>query len=161
MDIRQAGSSFVLRPGVGALYYANEPYELRCDVKSRQFWIELPREAFDRRFDSGRPPLLKHLDLGPRPWPYRRSNFAPPWPPRAAISTRPEGEARRAVHGHPGAGAERRTRRQPADEQSVQRARLRSVKAYIEANLGDPNLSLTTIARRMAFRCAISIICSG
>ncbi len=38
--------------------------------------------------------------------------------------------------------------RQPADEQSVQRARLRSVKAYIESNLGDPNLSLATIAKQ-------------
>ena len=38
--------------------------------------------------------------------------------------------------------------RQPADEKCVQRARLRSVKAYIEANLCDPNLSLATIAKR-------------
>ena len=29
----------------------------------------------------------------------------------------------------------------------MQQARLRSVKAYIEANLSDPNLSLTTIAK--------------
>jgi len=38
--------------------------------------------------------------------------------------------------------------RQPADETSVQLARLRSVKAYIESNLGDSNLSLATIARQ-------------
>jgi hypothetical protein len=63
VSILQAGSSFILRPGVGGLYHANQPYELRCDVKSRQFWIELPRQAFDTRFDSGRPPLLAHLDL--------------------------------------------------------------------------------------------------
>ena len=38
--------------------------------------------------------------------------------------------------------------RQSADESSVQCARLRSVKAYMEANLGDPNLSLTAIAKK-------------
>ena len=63
LEILQAGSSFVLRPGVGGLYYANQPYELRCDVKSRQFWIELPRQAFDNRFDSGRPPLLTPISI--------------------------------------------------------------------------------------------------
>ena len=63
VDIRQAGASFVLRPGRGSLYYANEPYELHCAVKSRQFWIELDRSAFDGRFEGGRPPMLKHFDL--------------------------------------------------------------------------------------------------
>ena len=38
--------------------------------------------------------------------------------------------------------------RQPADERSVQRARLRSVKAYIDARLSDPNLSLAAIAKK-------------
>ena len=38
--------------------------------------------------------------------------------------------------------------RQSTDEQCIQRVRLRSVKSYIEANLGDPNLSLTMIARK-------------
>ena len=45
-----------------------------------------------------------------------------------------------ALHGEPG--------RQPADERSVQLARLGSIKAYIESNLGDPNLSLATIAKQ-------------
>jgi len=58
LGIHQAGSSLLLRPGIGGLYYANEPYELRCDTSSRQFWVEIPREAFDRRFESRRPPLL-------------------------------------------------------------------------------------------------------
>jgi AraC-binding-like domain len=63
VDIRQSGTSFVLRPGRGSLYHANEPYELHSEIESRQFWIELPRAAFDRRFDSGRPRQLKNFDL--------------------------------------------------------------------------------------------------
>jgi transcriptional regulator GlxA family with amidase domain len=39
--------------------------------------------------------------------------------------------------------------RQPADDdRSVQRARLRSVQAYMEAHLSDPSLSLSAIARK-------------
>ena len=56
VNISQAGASFPLRKGIGSLYYANDPYSLRCYVKSRQFWVELPRDAFDRRFDFGDPP---------------------------------------------------------------------------------------------------------
>jgi transcriptional regulator GlxA family with amidase domain len=37
--------------------------------------------------------------------------------------------------------------RQPTAERSVQAARLSSIKAYIEAHLGDPNLSPAAIAR--------------
>ena len=45
-----------------------------------------------------------------------------------------------ALRGEPG--------RQPADEKSIHLARLGSIKAYIESNLGDPNLSLATIAKQ-------------
>ena len=44
-----------------------------------------------------------------------------------------------ALTGEPG--------RQPVHEKSVQKARLRSVKAYIDAHLSDPDLSLSDIAR--------------
>jgi AraC-like DNA-binding protein len=147
VNILQAGSSFLLRPGVGGLYYANEPYELRCDVKSRQFWIELPRQAFDSRFESGRAPRLAHFDLcaGLGRIAY---DFC------SALAIEGEGldaQSRAklgdqfmdllalAISAEPG--------RQPAAEKSVQRARLQSVKAYIDAHLGDPNLSLSSVAK--------------
>ncbi len=147
VDIRQAGTSFVLRPGRGSLYYANEPYELQCNVRSRQFWIELPRAAFDRRFDSGRPPMLKNFDVT-RGLGRIAAEFC------GTLATEGCGldETSKSKLGEQfmdlvalalSAGPDR----QSAEEQSVQHARLRSVKVYIEANLEDPNLSLTTIAR--------------
>jgi len=148
VDIRQAGSSFLLGRGIGALYYANEPYSLRCHVKSRQFWVELPRQSFDRRFDSGRPPLLTHINLG-----RGLGRIAAEFCATLAEEGADVDEASReqlgeqfmdvlalALTGEPD--------KQPADENSVQRARLRSVKAYIEANLSDPNLSLAMIAKQ-------------
>jgi AraC-like DNA-binding protein len=147
LNICQADSSFLLRPGIGSVYYANEPYELQCDLRSRQFWIELPRQAFDSRFDSGRPPLLAHFDLsrglgriavefcavlaaeGAELDPQSRAKLGEQFMDILAL----------ALSGEPG--------RQPADEKSVQETRLRSVKAYIDAHLSDPDLSLTAIAK--------------
>jgi AraC-like DNA-binding protein len=148
VNILQAGSSFVLRPGVGAIYYANQPYQLRCDVKSRQFWIELPRKAFDNRFDSGRPPLLAHLDLS-RGLGRIAMEFC------SALASEGAGLAPqvRAKLGEQfmdllALAAANDPGRQPAAETSVQRARLRSVQAYIDTHLIDPNLSLAVIAKK-------------
>ncbi|RBP17286.1 AraC family transcriptional regulator [Roseiarcus fermentans] len=148
INIDQAGLSFPIRTGIGTLYYANEPYSLRCYVKSRQFWAELPREAFDRRFDSGRPPLLTSVDLT-RGLGRIAAEFCSSL---AQENAHVDGASRErlgeqlmdilalALHGEPG--------RQSADEKSVQLARLGSIKAYIEANLGDPSLSPAIIAKQ-------------
>jgi len=147
VDIRQAGSSFVLRPGRGSLYYANEPYELHCNVRSRQFWIELPRAAFERRFDSGRPPMLKNFDLT-----RGLGRIAAEFCATLATESGRLDETSRSKLGEQfmdliALALNSEPDRQAADDQSVQHTRLRSIKAYIEENLGDPNLSLTTIAR--------------
>ena len=145
VDIRQSGASFVLRPGRGSLCYANEPYELHSHAKSRQFWIELPRAAFDRRFDSGHPPQLKNFDLT-RGLGRIAAEFCAASPPSGGLD-----EASRSKLGEQfmdvlALALNSEPDRQSTEDQSVQRARLRSVKSYMEANLGDPNLSLTAIA---------------
>jgi AraC-like DNA-binding protein len=147
VDIRQSGASFVLRPGRGSLYYANEPYELHSNAKSRQFWIELPRAAFDLRFDAGRPPQLKNFDLT-----RGLGRIAAEFCATLAAESGGLDEASRSKLGEQfmdvlALALSSEPDRQSTDDQGVQRARLRSVKSYIEANLGDPNLSLTTIAR--------------
>ena len=147
LTICQGGSSFLLRPGIGSVYYANEPYELHCSVMSRQLWIELPRRAFDNRFESGRPPLLANLDLS-RGLGRIASEFCRVL---AAEGADLDSQSRdklgeqfmdifaMALSGEPS--------RQPADDKSLQKARLRSVKAYIDAHLSEPDLSLSDIAR--------------
>jgi hypothetical protein len=52
VNIRHAASSMTMHAGVGALYCASEPYALRCDIKLRSFWAELPRQAFASRFND-------------------------------------------------------------------------------------------------------------
>ena len=146
LTICQAGSSFRLRPGVGTVYYANEPYELHCSIMTRQFWIELPRQAFDSRFDSGRPPLFANLDLS-RGLGRIAAEFCTVLAAEEAHLD-PQSKAKlgeefmdilaMALTREPG--------RQPVHEKSVQKARLRSVTAYIDAHLSEPDLSLSAIA---------------
>lgn len=146
VDIRQARGSSVLRPGMGSLYYANEPYELRCDVKSRQFWIELPRRAFDTRFESGRPPLLTHFSLSHGLGRIVADFCATLAAEGENIDAKPREKLGEQLMDLLALTLVAEPERQSADEDSVQRARLRSVQAYMEANLGDPNLSLSTVA---------------
>jgi AraC-like DNA-binding protein len=146
-EILQGGSSVELRPGIGGLYYANEPYVLRSNVKTRQFWIELPREAFNRRFESGRPPLLKPIHLGQglgRIAAEFCSSLASEGAGLDAHTRARLGEQfmdifAMAISGRPG--------HEPEADAGVQQARLRSVKAYIDAHLSDANLSLAAIAK--------------
>jgi AraC-like DNA-binding protein len=148
VDIRQAGSSFIIRPGMGSLYYANEPYELQCDVKSRQFWIELPRENFNRRFDSGRPPLLTHFSLN-RGLGRIAAEFCVALATEVDnVETPAQDKLGEQLMDLLALALTAEPDRQCAYEESVKSLRLRSVKAYMEANLADPNLSLATIARQ-------------
>ena len=147
VTIFQAGSSFSLRPGEAALYYANAPYELRSLVKSRQFWIELPRRIFDGRFDGRRPPLLTninlHRGLGRVAFEFCKT-LAEEGANIDEDSREQLGEQFMDILALTLSGG---PDRQACDEKSVQRARLKSVKAYIELNLTDPNLSLDLIAK--------------
>ena len=108
LTICQAGSSFLLRPGIGTVYYANEPYELHCNVMARQFWIELPRHAFDSRFDSGRQPLFANLDLS-RGLGRVAVEFCTVLAAEGA-NIDPQSKAKLGVHGHPRRGFDWRTR---------------------------------------------------
>jgi AraC-like DNA-binding protein len=148
VKIRQASSSITMHPGLGALYCASEPYELRCDIKLRSFWAELPRQAFANRFQSKSPPLMARVDLrhglgriavelcgamaleGPDLDPKSRAELGEHFMDILAL----------AMSAEPG--------RQPAADISVRRARLRSVKTYIDAHLSDPHLSLSKIAEK-------------
>ena len=148
INIRQANSSMTMHAGVGALFNANEPYELRCDTKLRSFWVELPRQAFASRFDSERPPLIAHLNLsrglgriavefcsalaleGASLDPQSRTKLGEQFMDILALAISAEPD------------------RRPPTEMCMQRGRLLLVKNYIDAHLSDPNLSLDEIAKK-------------
>jgi AraC-like DNA-binding protein len=146
--IRQADSSMIMHAGVGALFCASEPYELRCDAKLRSFWVELPRQAFSNRFDAEHSPLITQLNLS-RGLGRIAVEFCAALaleganldaPSRANLGEQFMDILALALSAEPG--------RQSTAEMSVRRVRLRSVKSYIDANMSDPDLSLSKIAKK-------------
>lgn len=146
--VRQAGSLFTINAGKGAMLFANEPYNLSSPVKHRSFWVELPRQAFASRFVTAAPPLVSSFSLAGG-----LGRIAVEF--CTALAT--EGSALEAEYRAKlgeqfmdllALAVSAEPERQTADEENVRRARLRSVMAYIDTHLGDPNLSLAVIARR-------------
>ena len=148
INVRQAKSSMTMHAGVGALFNANEPYELRCDTKLRSFWVELPRQAFASRFALERPPLTARLNLS-----RGLGRIAVEFCSALALegaNLDPQSRARLgeqfmdilalAISSEP----DRRT----STEACVQSGRLLLVKNYIDEHLGDPDMSLADIAKR-------------
>lgn len=147
VNIRQGGSSITMHAGAGAIYYASEPYELRCNAKQRSFWIELPRQAFADHFDSGRSSIFTQFNLS-RGLGRIAVEFC------AALAAEcdsldPQSRARLgeqimdiialAISAEPD--------RQTTAERCVQQIRLQSVKRFIDAHLSDLDLSLEKIAK--------------
>jgi AraC-like DNA-binding protein len=148
VNIRHAASSMTMHAGVGALYCASEPYALRCDIKLRSFWAELPRQAFASRFDSEAPPLIARLNLS-----RGLGRIAVEFCAAMALEGDELDAQSRAKLGEQfmdivalAIGAD--PDRQSEAEISVRRARLRSVKTYIDEHLTDPRLSLRKIAEK-------------
>ena len=71
VNILQAGSSFVLRPGFGGITTPTSLTNFAATSIRVNIWIELPRQAFDSRFDSGRAAAARAFRSQPRPRPYR------------------------------------------------------------------------------------------
>jgi AraC-like DNA-binding protein len=148
VTVHQASSSLTMHPGVGALYCASEPYQLRCDVKLRSFWAELPRQAFASRFDSEAPPLMARLDLSRGLGRIAVEFCATLAQEGAQLDLQPRAELGEQFMDLLALAISADSGRQAAADVSVRRARLRSVKSYIDAHLSDPHLSLAKIAEK-------------
>jgi AraC-like DNA-binding protein len=147
VNIRQADYSLTMNAGVGVLFCASEPYELRCDTRLRSFWIELPRETFARRFDSAHPPLVAQVNLSRGLGRIAAEFCAALAVEGASLDSRTRAELGEQFMDILALAIKSEPDRQPAAEICVRRARLRSVTNYIDAHLSDSNLSLAKIAK--------------
>ena len=150
----QSGSVNVLQRGAthssncarGALFSASEQYELQCIGEGRAFYLEIPSDALAARFPKGIVPVSaainSTLGLG-----RIATEFC------AALATESDNvkDDLRAGLGTQLIDIVALTlmaaeNEIPAMEGSVQQARLRSVQAWIEAHLSEPDLTLERIA---------------
>jgi len=147
MNVLQAGRTLVSNAGVGAIFSATESYDLECIGEIRSFYLELPQREFADRFPQERIPVAATIGAG-RGLGRIAAEFCSML---ASEGSTLDAEVRArlgdelmdvvALALDSGQGDE------PAADHAVQHARLRSVKAWIEDHLTDPDLSLEKIAQ--------------
>ncbi|MDD1679318.1 MAG: helix-turn-helix domain-containing protein [Methanomicrobiales archaeon] len=143
----QRDASFTMHTGAAGLFYASEPYDLRGKAPVRAFWMEIPQHLLASRFSSGRAPVntLLNVERG-------LGRIAAEFCTTLAAESALLNDDARAKLGDEfldilAAAVDAGFDREPAGEKTVRKARLRSVKAYIDAHLREPDLTLESIAR--------------
>jgi AraC-like DNA-binding protein len=147
IDVLQATSEVATNAGIGALFCASEPYDLEGHGKIRSYYLELPRQAFAARFAKDRVPLVATMSTG-RGLGRIAVEFC------AALATQASAldEAARAKLGDElmdvlALAFDSAQGDEPLSGEVVRKARVRSVKAWIEQHLDDPGLSPEAIAK--------------
>jgi AraC-like DNA-binding protein len=147
MNILQAGKTLVSNAGVGAIFSATEPYDLECIGEIRSFYLELPHKEFAARFPNERIPLTATIGtsrgLGRIAAEFCSTLASESSTLEAAVRARLGDELMDVVALALDAGLGD----EPLADHALQQARLRSVKAWIEDHLIDPDLSLEKIAK--------------
>jgi AraC-like DNA-binding protein len=143
----QRDASFTMHTGAAGLFYASEPYDLRGKAPVRAFWMEIPQHLLASRFSSGRAPVntLLNVERG-------LGRIAAEFCTALAAESALLDDDARAKLGDEfldilAAAIDAGLDREPTGEKAVRKARLRSVKAYIDAHLREPDLTLESIAR--------------
>ena len=147
VNILQAGQTLLSHPGVGAIFSASEAYDLECVGRVRSLYLEIPRKEFSSRFNESGIPVAATIATG-RGLGRIAAEFC-------------------AMLASEGSSLEETVRTRLGDElmdvlalaldmgdkddfsedATAQKARLRSVKAWIEEHLADPDLSLEKITK--------------
>ena len=147
INVLQAGQSLLTNPGVGAIFSASEAYDLECMGKVRSLYLEIPRAEFASRFNASKIPVAMTMATG-----RGLGRIAAEFCATLASEGSPLDEAVRARLGDElmdvlALALDMGDRDELSEDATAQKARLRSVKAWIEEHLIDPDLSLERIAK--------------
>jgi AraC-like DNA-binding protein len=147
INVLQSGASFLTTAGLGALFCASEPYDLECMGKVRSYYLEIPRQAFGSRFPDGQAPLAATMSTG-RGLGRIAVEFCSTLASQgAALEAGTRARLGEELMDILALAFDSAHRDEPMTEQVVRKARLRSVKAWIEDHLCDPALSPEMIAK--------------
>jgi AraC-like DNA-binding protein len=147
ISVEQSGRSLLSNSASAAVFCATERYTLQCQGKVRAYYVEVPRDAFEQRFSSGRAPVIASIGAN-----FGMGRIATEFCSNVAANAESLDEAMRAKIGEElidvlalalECGPERHT----LGESAARHARLLSIKAWIEEHLSDPALTLEKVAR--------------
>lgn len=147
INVIQAGQTLHSNAGMSTIFSASEAYDLECIGKVRSLYLEIPRTEFAERFSDGRLPIITTLTtsrgLGRIAAEFCTTLAQEGAPLDETARTRLGGELMDVL----ALALDMGDRDEFSEDASAQRARLRSVKAWIEAHLTDADLSLERIAK--------------
>lgn len=146
LSVLQHGTTHRSNAARGAIFCATEQYELQCHGDVRSFYLEIPRDDFAQRFPRERIPVSASLNttqgLGRIATEFCATLAAEGSklqdPIRAGLGNQLMDILAFTLLSSEGD--------MPAAEGSVKKARLMSVQRWIEGHIGNPDLSLETIA---------------
>ena len=146
LSVLQQGSTHRSNAARGAIFCATEQYELQCHGDVRSFYLEIPRDDFAQRFPRERIPLSASLNTT-----QGLGRIATEFCATLATEGSKLQDPIRAGLGNQLMDILAFTLLSsegdmPTAEGSVKRARLMSVQRWIEDHIGNPDLSLETIA---------------
>lgn len=147
INVLQAGRTLVTNPATAAIFSASEAYDLECVGRVRSLYLEIPRAEFAARFPKDRVPLVTTMGAS-----RGLGRIAAEFCTTLATQGSTLDEAVRARLGEElmdvlALALDLGERDEPSTDHAVQQARLRSVKAWIDDHLADPDLSLETVAK--------------
>jgi len=147
INVLQSGSTLSTNAGTGALFCASEPYDLQCLGKIRSYYLEMPREVFASRFAKDRIPVSATLSTG-----RGLGRIAVEFCSMLASQGASLDGSVRARLGEElmdvlALAFDSAQDDEPLSDHSLQKARLRSVKAWLEDHLCDPALTVEAIAK--------------
>jgi AraC-like DNA-binding protein len=147
INILQSGQSLLSNASIGAIFSASEAYDLECVGKVRSLYLEIPRKEFAERFRKDRIPVARTMATG-RGLGRIASEFCSMLALEGATLDAPArtrlGDELMDVLA---LALEMGEQDDLTADRTVQQVRLRTVKAWIEEHLEDPDLSLEKVAK--------------
>jgi AraC-like DNA-binding protein len=147
INVLQDGATLPTNAGLGALFCASEPYVLQCLGKVRSYYLELPRKEFASRFGKDRIPISTTMSTGRGLGRIATEFCATLASEGASLDTPTRARLGEELMDVLALAFDSTQHEEPRTDQVVQRARLRSVKAWLEHHLGNPELTLESIAK--------------
>jgi AraC-like DNA-binding protein len=147
INVLQSGQCLHSNAGVGAIFSASEAYDLECVGKVRSLYLEIPREEFAERFRKDRIPLVRTMATG-RGLGRIAAEFCSMLAAEgASLDAQVRARLGDELMDVLALALDMGEQDDASADATVQQVRLRSVKAWIEDHLADPDLSLEKIAR--------------
>ena len=147
VNVLQAGQTLLTNAGVGAIFCASEAYDLECIGKSRSLYLEIPRKEFAERFRKDRVPVARTMLTG-RGLGRIAAEFCSMLASEgSALDAQVRARLGDEMMDVLALALDMGDKDDLSADRSLQQVRLRSVKAWIEEHLADPDLSLEKIAK--------------